>query len=174
MIRVALVRRLLLSSLPFSSRAKREAIGHAGAAGAPSLSRMGRLVYWMNVSLDLFIERSHGEDGGGEWMQIGEEAHREFNRRAANLSAMAHERVVYEIMEASWPTIAVDESMPAYMQEYGRARTCRDRASDDPEARSRSVRRTAFAFRSNAAGCATPSSCPRCCLARSSRPAGAA
>ncbi|MEX1133628.1 MAG: hypothetical protein WED83_02155 [Acidimicrobiia bacterium] len=29
-------------------------------------------------------------------------------------------RVVYEIMERAWPEIANDESMPGYIQEYGR------------------------------------------------------
>lgn len=81
---------------------------------------MGRTVYWMNVSLDLFIEGSPGEGGSGEWMRIGEELHREFNRRARGLAAMAQGRVVYEIMENAWPDIALDESMPDYMQEYGR------------------------------------------------------
>lgn len=81
---------------------------------------MGRTVYWMNVSLDLFIERTSGEGGGGEWLRIDKQLHREFNRRASNLTAMVQGRVVYEIMESSWPNFAVDESIPDYMQEYGR------------------------------------------------------
>ena len=81
---------------------------------------MGRMVYWMNVSLDLFIEAAPGEEGGGEWLRIGEQLHREFNRRAASLSAMVQGRVVYEIMERFWPGAAVDESVPDYIQEYGR------------------------------------------------------
>jgi hypothetical protein len=32
----------------------------------------GRFVYWMNVSLDLKIERDPGEEGGGDWMRIGD------------------------------------------------------------------------------------------------------
>lgn len=86
----------------------------------PTLARMGRMVYWMNVSLDLFIEATPGEEGGGDWLRIGEELHREFNRRATNLAAMVQGRVVYEIMENSWPDFAIDESAPDYMQEYGR------------------------------------------------------
>lgn len=81
---------------------------------------MGRTVYWMNVSLDLFIEGDSGEEGAGTWLHIGEELHREFNQRASNLSAMVQGRVVYEIMERAWPEIADDESMPDYMQDYGR------------------------------------------------------
>lgn len=72
------------------------------------------------MSLDLFIEQTPGESGGGEWLRIGEELHREFNRRAAGLSVGVHGRVVYEIMEGSWPQIANDGTMPDYMQEYGR------------------------------------------------------
>lgn len=81
---------------------------------------MGRMVYWMNVSLDLFIEGTSGEDGNGAWLRIGEELHREFNQRARALTKMVQGRIVYEIMENSWPNIATDESMPAYMREYGR------------------------------------------------------
>ena len=68
---------------------------------------MGRFVYWMNTSLDLFIGRTAGEDGGGEWLRIGEELHREFNARAAGLSLMVEGRVIYEIMEPYWPVVAI-------------------------------------------------------------------
>jgi len=78
------------------------------------------MVYWMNVSLDLFIEGTSPEAGDGEWLRIGEELYREFNRRASKLAAMVQGRVVHEIMEDSWPMIATDESMPDFMQEYGR------------------------------------------------------
>ena len=80
---------------------------------------MGRFVYWMNTSLDLFIEHSAGEDGGGEWLRIGEELHREFNARAASLSLMVEGRVIYEVMEPFWPLVAQDPSQPSYLREYG-------------------------------------------------------
>jgi dihydrofolate reductase len=80
---------------------------------------MGRFVYWMNTSLDLFIERTAGEDGGGEWLRIGEELHREFNSRAAGLSLMVEGRVIYEVMEPFWPVVAEDPSQPSYLREYG-------------------------------------------------------
>jgi len=88
--------------------------------GISTLPRMGRTVYWMNVSLDLYIEGPSSSGGEGEWLRIGEQLHREFNRRASNLSTMVQGRVVYEIMETSWPEIAADETMPEHMQEYGR------------------------------------------------------
>lgn len=38
-----------------------------------------RMIYWMNVSLDLRIEHAPDEQGAGEWIRISEELHREFN-----------------------------------------------------------------------------------------------
>lgn len=78
-----------------------------------------RFVYWMNVSLDLRIEHGEGEEGGGDWMRIGEPLHREFNARARNLAAMVQGRVIYETMEKFWPAARHDESLPGYLREYG-------------------------------------------------------
>ena len=80
---------------------------------------MGRTVYWMNVSLDLFIERDEGEQGGGSWMRIDEELHREFNRRAAEQVLSIEGRVIYETMEDFWPKAAEDDSIEPVMREYG-------------------------------------------------------
>ncbi|TWP33466.1 dihydrofolate reductase family protein [Leekyejoonella antrihumi] len=79
----------------------------------------GRFVYWMNVSLDLRIERDPGEQGGGDWMRIGEPLHREFNTRARALSLMVEGRTIYETMERFWPGARDDESLPGYAREYG-------------------------------------------------------
>jgi len=81
---------------------------------------MGRMIYWMNVSLDLFIGATTDEHGGGDWLRIDEELHQEFNRRAAGLAMMVQGRVIHEIMEQAWPAMAVDESLPRFLQEYGR------------------------------------------------------
>lgn len=81
---------------------------------------MGRTVYWMNVSMDLYIEHEKGEQGGGTWMRIGDDLHREFNERAKKLTAMWQGRTVYEIMESFWPKAATDTSLSDVMQEYGR------------------------------------------------------
>ncbi|MCW2926886.1 MAG: bifunctional deaminase-reductase protein [Thermoleophilia bacterium] len=83
-------------------------------------AHMGRTVYWMNVSLDLRIERADGEDGGGGWMRIGEPLHAEFNRRASQLALMIEGRRIHEIMEPFWPTAADDPEQPEVMREYGR------------------------------------------------------
>lgn len=79
----------------------------------------GRFVYWMNVSLDLRIEAAPDENGGGDWMRIGEPLHREFNARARALSLMVQGRRVYEIMEAYWPAARDDASLPEVLREYG-------------------------------------------------------
>ncbi|MBQ1026497.1 dihydrofolate reductase family protein [Micromonospora sp. C95] len=79
----------------------------------------GRFVYWMNVSVDLRIERAPGEQGGGDWMRIGESLHREFNRRARAMSLMIEGRTIYETMEAFWPGARDDDSLPDFMREYG-------------------------------------------------------
>jgi dihydrofolate reductase len=79
----------------------------------------GRFVYWMNVSADLRIEHSDGEQGGGSWMRITEQLHREFNARARGLSAMVQGRTIYETMESFWPAARDDESLEDYTREYG-------------------------------------------------------
>lgn len=78
-----------------------------------------RFVYWMNVSLDLRIEEKPDESGGGDWMRIGQSLHREFNRRAASMTAMVQGRKVYETMEGFWPAARTDETLPDYLREYG-------------------------------------------------------
>jgi dihydrofolate reductase len=79
----------------------------------------GRFVYWMNVSVDLNIEHTAGEEGGGTWLRIGEPLHREFNARARALSLMVQGRTIYDTMESYWPAARDDETLPAYAREYG-------------------------------------------------------
>jgi dihydrofolate reductase len=84
---------------------------------------MGRMTYWMNVSLDLFIEQSAGdhvadEEGGG-WIRIDEQLHREFNERGRTMALFLEGRVIYEMMETVWPGAAEDETLPDYLREWG-------------------------------------------------------
>ncbi|MCW2921041.1 MAG: bifunctional deaminase-reductase protein [Thermoleophilia bacterium] len=81
---------------------------------------MGRTVYWMNVSLDLLIERNPGEEGGGSWMRISESLHQEFNDRARQLVLAVEGRVIYETMEGFWPAAIDDDSLEDVLREYGR------------------------------------------------------
>jgi dihydrofolate reductase len=78
-----------------------------------------KFVYWMNVSLDLFIERSEDGPVADDWLSIDEELHREFNERAKRLSMMVEGRVIYDQMSPFWPDARDDESLPDYMREYG-------------------------------------------------------
>src|SRR3954454_13185194 len=80
---------------------------------------MGHFVYWMNVSLDLRIEQVQGDNGGGDWLRIDEQLHREFNAQARRLAMMVQGRVVYETMEEFWPRARGDASLPDVMREYG-------------------------------------------------------
>ena len=81
------------------------------------------MTYWMNVSLDLFIEQSAGdhvadEEGGG-WIRIDEQLHREFNERGRSMALFLEGRVIYEMMETVWPGAAEDETLPDYLREWG-------------------------------------------------------
>ncbi len=84
---------------------------------------MGRMTYWMNVSLDLRIERSAedhvaGEEGGG-WTRIDEQLFHEFNERARGVALWVEGRIIYEMMETAWPSAAQDESLPDHLREWG-------------------------------------------------------
>jgi dihydrofolate reductase len=85
---------------------------------------MGRMTYWMNVSLDLRIERSSGDDvageEGGEWARIDEQLFREFNERARGLALFVEGRIIYEMMETVWPSAAQDESLADHLREWGK------------------------------------------------------
>lgn len=81
-----------------------------------------RFVYWMNVSLDLFIEREPGGHrglAGPDWIRIDEPLHREFNARARAMSMLVEGRVVYEMMDPFWPNARDDASLPDFMREFG-------------------------------------------------------
>ncbi|GAB3919512.1 hypothetical protein GCM10011575_30680 [Microlunatus endophyticus] len=78
-----------------------------------------RFVYWMNVSLDLKIAGAPDDHGAGGWLRITESLHREFNARAKALSVSIEGRVTYELMDPFWPDARTDESLPAFMREYG-------------------------------------------------------
>ena len=81
-----------------------------------------RFVYWINASLDGFVETEAGEHSGvegPEWIRIDETVHREFNRRARAMTLSVEGRIVHDMMDPFWPDARTDESLPAYMREYG-------------------------------------------------------
>jgi dihydrofolate reductase len=81
-----------------------------------------RFVYWMNVSLDLLIEHAsddHSGLDGPDWLHIDETLHREFNDRARAMSMFVEGRVVRDMMDPFWPDARHDESLPAWLREFG-------------------------------------------------------
>jgi dihydrofolate reductase len=109
---------------------------------------MGRTVYWTNVSLDGYIERTADDHAGSagdelpEWTRFDEQVFADVNEQLASLALMVEGRVVYEMMEATWPTAEADESLPGHMREFGRIWTSmpkvlvsRTRASADHNTR---------------------------------------
>ena len=86
---------------------------------------MGRKTYWMNVSLDLRIERSAGDhvagEEGGEWLRIDEQLFREFNQRARAVALFVEGRIIYEMMETVWPSAGQDDSLADHLREWARS-----------------------------------------------------
>ena len=78
---------------------------------------MGRVVYSMSVSLDGFME-APGHDLG--WTLVDEELHRWFNEEARGQAVFLYGRRLYELMEASWPTVDADPALPPWMAEFAR------------------------------------------------------
>ena len=62
---------------------------------------MGKVVVNMSVSADGFFE---GPDGDISWHLVDEEVHAHFNEVLGRMSYFVEGRVVYEMMEAYWPT----------------------------------------------------------------------
>jgi dihydrofolate reductase len=91
---------------------------------------LGRTVYWMNVSIDGFIEAAAGEHETEvhPWARIDERLYESFNQQLGDLALLIEGRVVYEMMEAAWPRAADDESLPGYMREFGRIWTTMPKA----------------------------------------------
>jgi len=80
----------------------------------------------MNVSIDGYIERAAGEHGADGleaapgWSRIDQQLHEHFNQQARGLALKVEGRVVYEMMESAWPAAATDDSLPGFLQEFGR------------------------------------------------------
>jgi dihydrofolate reductase len=62
---------------------------------------MGRVVVNMSVSADGFFA---GPDGDISWGLVDEEVHQHFNDVLGRMSYFVEGRVVYQMMEAHWPT----------------------------------------------------------------------
>lgn len=78
---------------------------------------MRRVVLFMGVSLDGFIEGPNREIG---WHRVDDELHRYMNEKLRTMGAFLHGRVVYELMASVWPTAAADPAAPPAMAEFSR------------------------------------------------------
>ncbi|WP_439694317.1 dihydrofolate reductase family protein [Curtobacterium sp. SP.BCo] len=81
-----------------------------------------RFVYWMNVSIDGFIEGHPDEHDTGEapdWIRIDEQLHRFFNERAKAMTMGVEGRVIHDMMDPFWPDARSDAALPDYLREYG-------------------------------------------------------
>src|SRR5580698_7701174 len=89
---------------------------------APGESRrdhplMSKVVYWMTVSLDGFVETS---DGKIDWTAPDAELPRFLNESARKLGAFLHGRRMYEGMASVWPTAEQNASFSEDLREFGR------------------------------------------------------
>jgi dihydrofolate reductase len=78
---------------------------------------MRKVVYWMTVSLDGFVE---ARDGTIDWTAPDDELHRFFNACARNVGVFLYGRRSYELMAGFWPTADKSPSAPEPIAEYAR------------------------------------------------------
>ena len=78
---------------------------------------MRKVIYWMSVSLDGFIETPNREL---DWVIVDEELHTFFNDQAREMGAFLYGRRTYEIMVDYWPTADTNPSAPEHEVEFAR------------------------------------------------------
>ena len=76
---------------------------------------MGKLIFWLGVSVDGFFE---GPDHDIGWHLVDDELHAYFNDEVRKLGAILEGRVTYELMADFWPTADQDPSNPAPVREF--------------------------------------------------------
>jgi len=78
---------------------------------------MRKIVLWMSVSLDGFME---GPDREIDWHLVDDELHSHFNAELAAMGAFLDGRVTYQLMAEYWPTADADPSSPRPVAEFAR------------------------------------------------------
>jgi dihydrofolate reductase len=86
-------------------------VGRYGAM----LSYMSRLVWMMSVSVDGYMQAPGGDLS---WQSVDEEVHDEFNAVLRPMAAFLEGRVMYQMMEAYWPTADADPNEPRPVLEF--------------------------------------------------------
>ena len=78
---------------------------------------MGKLIYFMNVSLDGFVETP---DHGLDWGVIDDELRSLFNDQMRGVDASLYGRRLYQVMAAYWPTGESDPAATELTREFAR------------------------------------------------------
>jgi len=78
---------------------------------------MGKLIYFMNVSLDGFVETP---DHGLDWGVIDDELGSLFNDQMRGVDASLYGRRLYEVMAGYWPTGESDPAATELTREFAR------------------------------------------------------
>jgi dihydrofolate reductase len=78
---------------------------------------MRKVILWMSVSLDGFIE---GPDQEIDWHLVDDDLHSHVNERLAAMGAFLSGRVTHELMAGFWPTADSDPSSTGPMVEFAR------------------------------------------------------
>jgi dihydrofolate reductase len=78
---------------------------------------MGKLIYFMNVSVDGFVETP---DHGLDWGVIDDELHSLYNDHMRGVDASLYGRRLYEVMAAYWPTGESDPAATDVTREFAR------------------------------------------------------
>lgn len=76
---------------------------------------MGRVIAWMSISLDGFIEGPQREI---DWHRVDDELHQHMNDTLRPMAAFLHGRVTYELMAAFWPTADADPAASPVTVEF--------------------------------------------------------
>ncbi len=76
---------------------------------------MRRIILWMSVSLDGYIEGPNKEI---DWHHVDEELHSHFNTELAAMGGFLDGRVMHELMADFWPTADADPQSPPAVREF--------------------------------------------------------
>ena len=78
---------------------------------------MRKIVLWMSVSVDGFIEGPNREI---DWHLVDDELHNHFNAELSAMGGFLDGRVTHELMAEFWPTADADPVSPAPIREFAR------------------------------------------------------
>jgi dihydrofolate reductase len=76
---------------------------------------MRKVILWMSVSLDGFIEGPNREI---DWHKVDDELHNHVNEELRTMGAFLSGRVTHELMAGFWPTADEDPSSPKPVAEF--------------------------------------------------------